>query len=76
MNVGFAARWISLAKDTELHILRCHQCIQFKSKVQRAEMENIQATHPLQLVYSDYLMIKVTEGGKDINMLIITDHFM
>ena len=39
-------------------------------------MENIQATHLLQLVYLDYLTIKVTEGGKDVHMLIITDHFM
>ena len=39
-------------------------------------MENIQAAHPLQLVHLDYLTIKVTEGGKDIQVLIITDHFM
>ena len=38
-------------------------------------MENIQATHPLELVHLDYLMIEVTEGGKDIHMLVITDHF-
>ena len=39
-------------------------------------MENIQATHPLQLVHLDYLTIKVTEGGKDVHILMITDHFM
>ena len=38
-------------------------------------MENIQATHPLQLVHLDYLTIVVTEGRKDIHVLIITDHF-
>ena len=40
-------------------------------------MENIQATHPLQLVHFDYLIIEVTEGGKgkDVHVLIITDHF-
>ena len=39
-------------------------------------MENIQATHPLQLVHLDFLMIKATTGGKDVHMLIITDLFM
>ena len=39
-------------------------------------MENIQSTYSLQLVHLDYLMIKATEGGKHICMLIITDHFM
>ena len=39
-------------------------------------MENIQATHLLQLLPLDYLMIEVTEGGMDVHVLIITDHFM
>ena len=39
-------------------------------------MENIQATYPLLLVHLDYLTTEMTEGGKDVNVLIITDHFM
>ena len=39
-------------------------------------MENIQATHLLQLVHLDYHTITRTEDGKDVHMLIITDHFM
>ena len=39
-------------------------------------MENIQATYPLQLVHLDFLTMEVKEGGKDVHMLIITDHFM
>ena len=39
-------------------------------------MENIQATLSLELVHLDYLMFKDTEGGKDLHMLVITDHFM
>ena len=38
-------------------------------------MENIQATCPLQLVQLDYLTIEMTEGGKDVHILIIMDHF-
>ena len=39
-------------------------------------MENIRATHPLQLVYLDYLTIKMTEGRKDVHVLFVTDHFI
>ena len=66
--------WTGMTKDSELHIPKCEQCIKFKP--QRAEMENIQTTYPLQLVHLDYLTIKTTEGGKDVHILIITDHFM
>ena len=38
-------------------------------------MENIMAAHLLQLVHLDYLTIEATEGGKDVPVLIITDHF-
>ena len=65
-----------LTKDAELHIERCDWCIQFKSKPQKAVMENIQATHLLQLVHLVYLMIKLIEGRKDVQVLIITGHFM
>ena len=68
--------WTGMTKDVELHIARCEQCIWFKSKPQRPAMEGIQATHPLQLVHLDYLIIEVTEGEKNVHMLIITDHFM
>ena len=39
-------------------------------------MENIQDTYPLQLVHLDYLTTERTEGGKDVHVLIITDHFL
>ena len=37
-------------------------------------MENIQATFLLELIHLDYLTIKMTKGGKDAYVLIITDH--
>ena len=33
-------------------------------------------THLLQIMHLDYLTINATEDGKDVHMLIITDHFM
>ena len=38
-------------------------------------MENVDATYPMELVYIDYLTIKANEGGKDVHILVITDHF-
>ena len=38
-------------------------------------MGNVDATYPMELVHMDYLTIEATEGGKDIHILVITDHF-
>ena len=38
-------------------------------------MENVDATYPMELVHMDYLTIETMEGGKDILILVITDHF-
>ena len=38
-------------------------------------MENVDVTYPMELVHMDYLTIEATEGGKDIHILVITDHF-
>ena len=52
-----------------------YSALKFKCKPQKAEMENMQATYPLQLVYLDYLTIEMTGGGRNVHVLIITDHF-
>ena len=64
-----------MTKDAELHIARCDCCNHFKSKTEKAVMGNIQATHTLQLVHWDFLTIKVTDGGKDVHILVIIDDF-
>ena len=38
-------------------------------------MGNVDATYPIELVHMDYLMIEANEGGKDVHILVITDHF-
>ena len=38
-------------------------------------MENVNATYPMELVHMDYLTIEAMQGGKDIHILVITDHF-
>ena len=65
-----------MTRNVQVQIARCDWCISFKSRPQKVQMENIQATYPLQLVHLDYLTVEVTEGGKDDHVIIITDHFM
>ena len=38
-------------------------------------MENVEATYPMELVHMDYLTIKANKVGKDVHILVITDHF-
>ena len=68
--------WARMPKDAEAHMVSCDGCIHFKRHPDKAAMENIQATHLLQLVHLDYLTIEVTEGGKYVHVLVITDDFM
>ena len=50
-----------MTEDVELHIVMCDWGIHFKSKLQKVVLENIETTHPLQVVHLDYLTTKVTE---------------
>ena len=47
----------------------------FKALLEKAPMANVDATYPMELVHMDYLTIKANEGGKDIHIVVITDHF-
>ena len=67
--------WPGMTEDATRHIQHCEQCLQFKASPDRAPMENVDATYPMELVHMDYLTIEATEGGKDIHILVITDHF-
>ena len=50
--------WPQMATSAKLHVKKCHQCISFKAKQQLDPMENIMATHHLQLVHIDYLCLE------------------
>ena len=38
-------------------------------------MENVIAPYPMELVGINYLTIEANKGGKDVHILVITDHF-
>ena len=67
--------WPGMTEDMTRHIRQCERCLGFKASPDRAPMENVDATYPMELVHMDYLMIEANEGGKDVHILVITDHF-
>ena len=70
--------WPSMIEDIELHIKSCPCCLRFKTQPEKAERNPIIATRPLELVHINYLTVEAPENSKsdkDINVLVITDHF-
>ena len=63
-----------MAAQVKEHIEKCHLCLTFKAKQPKALLENIVATHPLELVHLDYLCLEPGKGLEE-NVLLVTDHF-
>ena len=66
--------WPCMAAQAREHIDKCFPCLIFKAKQPRAPLENIVATHPLELVHLDYLCLEPGKG-KEVDVLVVTDHF-
>ena len=64
-----------MTEDTHRHIRQCERCLRFKALPNKAPMENVDTTYPMELVHMDYLTVEVNEGGKDVHILVITGHF-
>ena len=67
--------WPRMFNDTTKHIKPCERCLKFKALPEKAPMENIDATYPMELLHMDYLTIEANEGGKDVHILVMTHHF-
>ena len=67
--------WFGMMEDMTRHIRQWERCLQFKASPDRAPMENVNATYSMELVHMDYLTIEATKGGKDVYILVVTDHF-
>ena len=61
--------------DAQYHVQNYDQCLWFKAKPARDKLHLIIATHQLQLVYVNYIMIKNYWGDKDISILNNMDNF-
>ena len=66
--------WPHMAVQVKEHIGKCCPCLAFKARQPKAPLENIVATHPLELVHLDYLCLEPGKGLEE-NILVITDHF-
>ena len=70
--------WLSMLEDIELHVKTYPRCLRFETQPEKAELNPIIATRPLELVHIDYLTIEAptsSKSSKDINILVATDHF-
>ena len=70
--------WPSMTEDIKYHVKTCPRCLRFKTQPEKVELNPIIATRPLELVHIDYLTIEAptnSRSEKDVNVLIITDHF-
>ena len=66
--------WPRMAVQAKEHIGKCCPCLAFKARQPKAPLENIVATHPLELVHLDFLCLEPGKGQEE-NVLVITDHF-
>ena len=66
--------WPHMSVQVKEHIGKCCPCLAFKARQPNAPLENIVATHPLELVHLDYLCLEPGKGLEE-NVLVITDHF-
>ena len=56
--------WPSMQEDIEHHIKTCPRCLRFKTQPEKAELNPIIATRPLELVHIDYLTIEAPTNSK------------
>ena len=67
--------WPGMMEDTVKHVNQYERCLRFKALPDKAPVENVDATYPMELVHMDYLTIEANKGGKDSHILVITDNF-
>ena len=71
--------WPGMATQMRKMIQDCRRCRIFGAAVQKAELEPISATSPLELIHLDFTSIETTMDPmvqpKTANVLVITDHF-
>ena len=67
--------WPNMKKDVEEYMQTSPRCLRFKTTNEQAELVLIMVSRPLELIHMDFLTIESLKTDKDINVLIVTDHF-
>ena len=66
-----------MARDVREHIHTCGRCKHFKQLPSIEEISQMEASYPMEIVHADFLIIGgKTDIRKDINILVVTDHFI
>ena len=64
--------------DIEQYVKQYPRCLRFKTLPERMELNPIVAMHSWELIHINFLTIEATRNSKsvkDVNILIVTDHF-
>ena len=68
--------WPRMNDEVRTHIRSCEHCIRFKQKPEREQMSSFKTSYPLEIVHMDFLTIgSKKDPNKEIDVLVITDHF-
>ena len=68
--------WAKMAEDVHIHICTCERCLRFKQPQERAEMQPILVSYPMELIHLDFLTLGGKTGDtKSTNILAVTGHF-
>ena len=68
--------WPKMAVDIQTHICTCENCLRFKQPPERAEMQPIEVSQPMELIHLDFLTLGGKTGDvRGTNIMVITDHF-
>ena len=68
--------WPRMNDDVRTHIHTCERCLRFKQKPEKEEMSSFETSYPMEIVHMDFLLIGSKQSpNKDINVLVVTDHF-
>ena len=63
------------SRKRNLHLYKYGRSLHFKEKTQKAELNAHEINHSMEIVHIDYLKIESGKSNKDVNSLVVTDHF-
>ena len=65
-----------MAEGVHTHIHTCERCLRFKQSQERAEMQPILVSYPMELIHLDFLTLGGKAGDtKSTNILVVADYF-
>ena len=69
--------WPKMAEDVHIHIHTCDRCLRFKQPQEKAEIQPVLVSYPVELIHLDFFTLGgKMEDTKNVNILIVTDHFI